>query len=245
MVRKNLKLCFPSKTDRQRLQLEKDFYKHFCDLYLEMIKSLSMNAATMKKRFKYINPELITEVEKKGKSVIYLAGHFANFEWMTSFQLNPTKHKGFGVYKRVRNPYFDKLVKDIRGKFFVELIDKNDIAGLMQKHYKTKEKANYGIIADQAPRHTKKAYWGRFMNLDSPMFVGAEVFAKKHDLALVFIHVRKIKRGYYEAELKEITTEPKSFKNFEITDQYFRLLEEEIRENPPLYFWTHKRWKHL
>jgi KDO2-lipid IV(A) lauroyltransferase len=244
VVRKNLKLCFPSKTQKELRQIEKDFYIHFCDLYLEMIKSLSMNAETMKRRFKYTNPEKIAEIEKHNKSIVYMAAHYANFEWMTSFQLCPTKRKGFGVYKRIRNPYFDKLIKGIRSKFFIELIDKNEISKLMREHHQKGELVNYGMIADQAPRHTNKAYWGKFMGLETPMFVGTEIFAKKHDLALAFIHIKKVKRGFYEAELKEITTEPKSFGNFEITDSYFQMVEKEIEENPALYFWTHKRWKH-
>ena len=245
VVRKNLNLCFPHKNKTELLKIEKKFYRHFCDLYLEMIKSLSMNAETMKNRFKFTNPEIIADIEKHQKSIVYLAGHHANFEWMTSFQLCPTQREGFGIYKRIRNPYFDQLAKDIRGKFFIELIDKNEIANLMKQHSKNNQLVNYGMIADQAPRHTKNAYWGKFMGLDSPMFVGTEIFAKKHDLALAFIHVKKVKRGYYEAEIKQITSEPKSFKNFEITDRYFQLVEEEIKETPELYFWTHKRWKHL
>lgn len=244
-VRKNLKHSFPEKSKAERLQIEKDFYRHFCDLFLEMIKSLSMTAETMKKRFKIINPEKITEMEQHGKSIIFMAGHHANYEWMTSFQLGPTTREGFGVYKRLKNPYFDKLIRDIRGKFFIELIDKNEISKLMQKNSDENTLVNYGMIADQAPRHTKKAYWGKFMEIETPMFVGSEIFAKRFDFALAFIHVRKVKRGYYEAEFKEITMDPKAYTNFEITDLYFQCIEKEIREAPALYFWTHNRWKHL
>lgn len=216
-----------------------------CDLFLEMIKSLSMDAETMRRRFKISNPEQITAMEKEGKSIIFMAGHHANYEWMTSFQLGPTKREGFGIYKRIKNQYFDKLIRQMRSKFFIELIDKNEIAKLMQKNTEEKNLVNYGMIADQAPRNTEKAYWGKFMGLDSPMFVGTEIFAKRFDFALAFIHVRKVKRGFYEAEFKEITMQPKAYANFQLTDLYFQFVENEIKEAPELYFWTHKRWKHL
>lgn len=245
VVRKNLQLCFPEKSEQERLQIEKDFYRHLSDLFLEMIKSLDMDADTMRRRFKIINPEQITKMEEHNKSIIFMAGHHANYEWMTSFQLGPTKRDGFGVYKRLKNPYFDKLIRGMRGKFFIELIDKNEISNLMQYNKKNSILANYGMIADQAPKRSQKAYRGTFMGLDTPMFVGTEIFAKRFDFALAFIHVRKVKRGYYEAEYKEITMEPKNYNNFELTDMYFQCIEKEIREHPALYFWTHKRWKHL
>lgn len=245
IVRKNIALCFPHKNANEQLYIEKKFYRHLCDLFLEMIKSLSMDAETMRRRFKISNPEQITAMEKEGKSIIFMAGHHANYEWMTSFQLGPTKREGFGIYKRIKNPYFDKLIRQMRSKFFIELIDKNEIAKLMQKNTEEKNLVNYGMIADQAPRNTEKAYWGKFMGLDSPMFVGTEIFAKRFDFALAFIHVRKVKRGFYEAEFKEITMQPKAYANFQLTDLYFQFVENEIKEAPELYFWTHKRWKHL
>lgn len=245
IVRKNISLCFPEKSKGEQLKIEKKFYRHLSDLFLEMMKSLSMNAETMRKRFKIINPEKITAMEEEGKSIIFMAGHHANYEWMTSFQLGPTKREGFGIYKKIKNPYFDKLIRGMRSKFFIELIDKNEIAKLMFKNSQEKKLVNYGMIADQAPRNTENSYWGKFMGLDSPMFVGTEIFAKKFDFALAFIHVRKVKRGYYEAEFKEITMQPKEFENFKLTDLYFKCIEDEIREAPELYFWTHKRWKHL
>ena len=245
IVRKNLLLAFPEKSQTERLRIEKDFYKHFCDLFLEIAKSLSMSAETMKKRFKIINPEKIIELEQQHKSIIFMAAHHANYEWMTSFQLGPTTRKGFGVYKKIRNPYFDKLIRSTREKFLIELIDKNEISKLMQKNKVEDALVNYGMIADQAPKRSSNAYEGKFMGLDTNMFIGAEIFAKRFDFALAFIHVRKVKRGYYEAEIKEITTEPNSYPNFEITDRYFQFVENEIKEDPALYFWTHKRWKHL
>lgn len=243
VVKKNLRLCFPSKSELERLQIEKDFYKHFCDLFLEMIKSLSMDAETMRRRFKIINPEKITEMEQHNKSILFMAGHHANYEWMTSFQLGPTKREGFGIYKRLKNPYFDQLIRDIRGKFFIELIDKNEISELMRKNQQEGKIVNYGMIADQAPKDSTKAYQGTFMGVKTPMFVGSEVFAKKFDFVVAFIHVRKVKRGFYEAEYKEITSQATNYNNFEITDLYFKNIEKEIKEAPALYFWTHDRWK--
>lgn len=104
--------------------------------------------------------------------------------------------------------------------------------------------ASYGMIADQAPKGGKTDYWREFMGINTPVFVGSEVLAKRLDLAVTYLHIEKVKRGHYEATFKTITTEPKTVENYKITDAYFNYLEDQIREKPEHYLWTHKRWKH-
>ena len=56
--------------------------------------------------------------------------------------------------------------------------------------------------------------------------------------------MKRVKRGYYKAELIRIHEEPASLPDFELTEIYFRMLEKMIQERPELYLWTHNRFKH-
>jgi KDO2-lipid IV(A) lauroyltransferase len=121
MVRYNLSIALPHLSEKERLQIEKKFYHHLCDMFLEMIKTMSISAEEMNKRFTITNIELIKEYENKGKSVILLASHYASWEWLISINSH-MKFKGIGVYKKIANPYFDRLVRKIRAKYDAELV---------------------------------------------------------------------------------------------------------------------------
>ena len=121
-VRENLALALPHLSIEERLAIEKKFYHHLCDLFLEMVKTLSISKEEMDKRFKITNIELVKEFEKKGKSVALLTSHYASWEWLMTLN-NQTSFFGIGVYKKIGNKYFDQLVRDIRSKFNAELAE--------------------------------------------------------------------------------------------------------------------------
>jgi KDO2-lipid IV(A) lauroyltransferase len=76
------------------------------------------------------------------------------------------------------------------------------------------------------------------------MYTGAEMMAKKMDMAVVFFRVKRLKRGYYQTTFETITENPRKFEDYTITDTFFKLVEQQIYEAPQYYLWTHKRWKH-
>ena len=82
------------------------------------------------------------------------------------------------------------------------------------------------------------------MGITVPIFNGGEILARKTGLATVFLKVSKVKRGHYKAEFIPIALNSKETKEHEITNTFLRLTEEQIREKPEYYLWTHKRWKH-
>ena len=61
---------------------------------------------------------------------------------------------------------------------------------------------------------------------------------------MVYLKVEKVKRGYYEGTFKVLAKNPNDYPNYELTDAYFKQVENSIYEAPEYYFWTHKRWKH-
>lgn len=244
VVNYNLKLTFPQLSDKAYKRISKAHYKHFCDIFIELIKMLSISKEEMLDRFFIINPEVIKSLEAKNKSIIFLYGHYATFEYSAAFTLYNIDFKGFGIYKRIRNEALDKLIKKIRSRFGVEMIEKNDLPKKMMQNRVQKQNAIYGMIADQSPKVNQIKHRTEFLGVETPVFVGAEVMAKRLDISVCFMKIDKPKRGYYKVELIPITTEPKHHADFEITDIYFKHLEEQIRKKPEYYFWTHKRWKH-
>ncbi|KIA91614.1 lipid A biosynthesis acyltransferase [Flavobacterium sp. KMS] len=242
-VKENLALALPHLTDKERKTIEKKFYQHMCDMFLEMIKTMTISPEEMRKRFVLTNVELIKEYEEKGKSVVLVASHYASWEWLLTLNAQ-IKFRGIGVYKKIVNPYFDKLVRKIRSKYDADLVETKKIIPLMAQNQRDGILSMYGLASDQSPKLDRAFHWDTFMGIEVPVHTGAEMLARKYNLSVLFVKVKKVKRGYYEATFIPICDTPKKADGFEITHTYLKEVEKQILEAPEYYLWTHKRWKH-
>ncbi|MBT8324682.1 MAG: lipid A biosynthesis acyltransferase [Winogradskyella sp.] len=242
-VKANLKLVFPDKSDKEIKEISNKFYHHLCDMILEALKSLTISEKELLKRFTFKNIEVIKALEDEKKNIVLMCGHYGSWEWIFIMQ-NFVNHKGYAVYKQLANKYFDKLVKRIRAKYDTHLITTKETFVVLADSVKSGELSISGFVADQSPKANKAFHWQDFLGIKVPVHTGAELIAKRFNMAVVYFGVKRLKRGYYETTFHIITKEPNTYKDYEITDQFLSLLEKQIYEAPEYYLWTHKRWKH-
>jgi KDO2-lipid IV(A) lauroyltransferase len=245
VVRGNIALALPHLSEKERRNIEKKFYSHLCDLFLEMIKTLSISKKEIEKRYTFSNMEVYYELEKKEKSIALLCAHYASYEWAVSMNYH-IHFKGYGVYKKLANPYFDKLVRQIRSKFKSNLIDSKETIPTMATNFRNKNYSLYGLVSDQSPKLSTTHHWEKFMGIEVPVHTGGEMLAKKYDMNVIFLKTKKLKRGYYEGSFEILCDENiKDIPNYEITSNFLKLVEQQIYDAPEFYLWTHKRWKHM
>lgn len=242
VVEENLQLVFPEKSAKEIQRIRKEFFKHMCDTFLEMVKTMNFSKEEVAKRYKIKNIEVIQELEKE-KSILIPCSHYANWEWNVSINLQ-VKGKGYAVYQKLANKYFDKLIKDFRSRWNTTLITTHETVKTVMRNKKEGINSIYGIVSDQSPMVVHAHYWHEFMGIKVPVYIGTETLARKLDLAVVFLKVSKVKRGYYEAEFIPITDSGKETDQYEITKTFLTLTENQIKEKPEHYLWSHKRWKH-
>ncbi len=243
VVKSNLNLVFPEKSEQEIKDITKKFYHHLCDMMVESIKSLSISEKELKKRYVFTNVEEIHKIEKQNKSIVLMCAHYGSWEWIFILQ-KYVNHKGYAVYKRLENKYFDALIKRIRAKYDTQLITTKETVFKLGAAKKRGELTINGFVADQSPKPWKAFHWNEFMGIKVPIITGAEMLAKKLDMAVVFFSVKRIKRGFYETTFKTITLHPNEYKDYEISDLFIKYVEDQIKEDPAYYLWTHKRWKH-
>lgn len=242
-VKYNINLVFPEKSDQEVKHIMDTFYHHLCDMILEAIKSMTISEAVMKKRYTFSNVELIQELGNQGKSVVLMCGHYGSWEWIFILQKH-IQHKGYAIYKKLANVYFDRLARRIRAKFDSHLVTTKEAFKVISDAHNNGELTLNGFASDQSPKADKAFHWQEFMGIKVPVHTGAEVLAKKLNMSVVFFSVKRLKRGYYETTFTKITDHPNSHKDYEITDIFLKLLEAQIHLAPEYYLWTHKRWKH-
>jgi KDO2-lipid IV(A) lauroyltransferase len=243
VVRENIRLALPHLTEKERMRIEKDSYRHLCDMFLEMIKTMTISVKDIERRFVFTNIEVYQDLEKKGKSVALMCAHYASYEWVISIN-SKSDFAGYAIYKRINNKYFDHLVKKIRSRFKAQLITTKQAVITIEANETAGIKGLYGFASDQSPQLKRKTYWSSFMGIEVPVHTGAEMLAKRFDMTVVFLKVKKVKRGFYEASFELLTDNAGSIPDYQITETFLRKVENQIAEAPEYYLWTHKRWKH-
>lgn len=101
-----------------------------------------------------------------------------------------------------------------------------------------------GYIADQTPSWTSIHRWIDFLNHDTPVFTGAEKISRKIHATAYYIEIKRPERNKYVARFVKISSDASKVPMGSITDEYFRLLEQSIKKQPPLWLWTHRRWRY-
>lgn len=243
VIKQNLINSFPEKTDAEINIICKNFYHHFCDFFVETIKMLTLSKEEMIKRCRVTSETaaIFSKFAEEKKSVILAMGHFGNWEWACNSFNAQAEQQLYVIYHPLNNKYFNTLMHKIRTRNGSKLIAMKDTYKEMIVH---KEGVNAtAFLSDQTPQ-PEHAYWTTFLNQDTPVFKGVEVIAKKMKLPIVFTSVRKIKRGYYEMLSEILIESPESVDEDEVSEMYIRKLEQDIKEQPEIWLWSHKRWKH-
>ncbi len=208
VVRKNLNNSFPEKSLEELLRIEKRYFQHLADVFVETIKFRTMSKAEISKRCKYINKEILQAPEFQNRSFICIQGHYGNWEWITHINTE-IEQRILAVYKPLHNEIEDKFMLKVREQFGAMLVPKNNILRVLARRQKDNKLSAVGLISDQLPDVNNMTYWMPFLNQDTPVFLGAEKMAKMFDMPIVFLHTRKVKRGHYEIEAIPVTVTPK------------------------------------
>ena len=243
VVFNNIKNSFPQKSDAELKAICKSFYRYFCDLFLETFKTLTVSQSSMLKHCS-MDPaanRLFSEFAAAGQSIIIVMGHKGNWEWAGNTFSLCCKHQLYVIYHPLSNPGFNKLVIKMRTRFGTKLIEMKDTFRDMVRN--RAELNATAFIADQAPS-PEKAWWMSFMNQDTPVFMGTEKIALKMKYPIVYVSVKKIKRGYYTLTADTLKQPPYTASEGEITEAHTQRLENDIIEQPETWLWTHRRWKH-
>ncbi len=243
IVRQNLELSKVSKSKKDLVRIEKEFYRHFTDVFFEMIKFYNMSPEEMKKRFYIENPKIFYDFEKKNKSVMFMTSHYGGFEWFLSITYH-VPQLPFAVYTPLSNKSLENLIKKFRLRHGSKLISRYEAGHYINKQLKENKLFIYGMAADQSAQIRTITYWNEFLGIKVPVFTGSERIAKQHDIPVIFGKVVKIKRGHYKVVVDLISEFPNEYEDYQITDIYLKKLENQIREIPEYYYWTHNRFKH-
>ena len=243
VVRTNLRNSFPEKSEQERKQIERAFYKHLADVFIETLSLASVSEHQIRQRMKYLNLDDLMRWTG-GRSWISAMAHYGSWEYTTNFDLYKTHDNALAVYRPLTNKGADRFYHRIRSRFGVIPIAMHDVGREMMRRKRENSHVTLALIADQTPGWPEIQNWTLFLGQWTPFFMGMEKLALKFHMPVVFLDVHKVRRGYYEARFDLIYDGDEAVAEGEITRRYAERLEQMIRTRPELWMWSHRRWKH-
>lgn len=241
VIVKNLTLSFPEKNSAEIDHICNEYYRYLCDLILETLKTLRMDAAESQKHCVFHRTAWLDQMKADGKSFIIVMGHYGNWEWAGPGFTLATGYPLVVIYRPLSNIYFERMMSRMRTRFGTRITPVNQTLRDMVANRSNLTATAF--IADQtAPKD--KAYWMTFLHQDTAVFTGTEKLAVKFDYPVVYMNVKRVTRGYYEVFPEMLFEHPKTTSENEISHTFMKRLEREINLDPVPWLWSHRRWKH-
>lgn len=243
VVRRNLNNSFPEKSEKERREIERKFYRHLSEVFVDVIDMTSMSPKELKRRMVVENMEQ-TDKEIGTNNWIAALAHFGEWEYFSVYAIDHPYHN-IGVYHPLSSKIMDRFMLYIRRRFGMEVAPMNSLARPVVKNLKAGEQMALGLIADQCPRFAESdKVWRKFLNQDALFFGGIGNYAKRFGMMVYTLDIEKIKPSHYKCNFIQLYDGKEDISEEQIMDRYVAQTEEIIRRHPELWLWSHKRWKH-
>jgi KDO2-lipid IV(A) lauroyltransferase len=241
IVRENLTKAFPEFDDTRLRKVMREYYAGFAQMFVELLKGATMRPEEFARRVRILNLEKPREYLSKGQSVLLVAAHQCNWEWMLLGLSLELDYPLDAAYKPLVDSWAEREMKKLRSRFGCRLVPAKDLLPDIIKRRKIVRAV--AMVADQEPTTSEHKHWTRFLNRDTAFYMGPEEIARVTHFPVFFIEIRRTGRGFYEMAFRPMATADEALEPGELTERYARLVEEQIRAAPADWPWSHKRWK--
>jgi len=238
----NLRNSFPDKSAAELELIARQAYRNACNMIAEILKGSIIGEQELRRRVRILNIDALARFTQAGRSVIMLASHHCNWEWLLLAGCLEPGIRVDAVYKPLRVAAIDHFILEMRSRFGGNPIPVKDfVAAVLRRRGAARVLA---LVADQTPPLSDEKHWTRFLNQDTAFFVGADRIARIMRAPVFFVGIRRVRRGYYEARLQLLAEPPYSGTSESIIERYARAAEAHITEHPADWLWMYRKWKY-
>jgi KDO2-lipid IV(A) lauroyltransferase len=245
VIHTNLSIAFPSISKEEKKRIAKHSYLNFLHTISGFIKREGKSKEQVIENITFKNDQALLRAIEEKKKIIFITAHFGNWELLpialtTRYQLEMSI-----VGKSLKSPRMQKILRQSREKFGIELIDKEGaVRGMMKALSK---KRTLGLLVDHHTTTNEGAIIN-FFGKEATQTMSSAMIARKFDAILfpVFISSEDFKhyRVEFYPEITPIKTEDTQEDIKRMTQQQADVIEKAIREKPDEWFWLHRRWKY-
>ncbi len=241
MIDGSLAKAFPELSAAELRAVRRRYCLGFAQMLAELVKGAALSPADIRRRVRIVNLEEPQALLAQGQSVLLVAAHQCNWEWMLLALSLELGYPLDAAYKPLVNKWAEREMGKLRTRFGSRLVPAQELLPDILKRQGVVRAV--AMVADQEPTRSERKYWTRFLNRDTAFYMGPEEIARVTRFPVFFIAMRRRARGYYEMEFLPLAAAGSALPSGTLTERYARLVEEQIRAAPPDWPWSHKRWR--
>ena len=235
----NISLAFPNSEENLKKNISKKMWQSYGKILAEYIFIKNFRNFNSEKYFSITGQKILDEVKNSNEPVIFVSGHFDNFELM-AMHIEKSGINLAAIYRPLNNYFLNPTMENIRKKFICEKQIKKGVSGTKEilKHFKSG--TSIALMIDQRVSQGIKS---TFFNKDALTTTIPAQFVKKFNCKIVPIFIERNDVENFNLEIMN----PLTFDNQEtiesITLKLNKILEKMIVRNPYQWIWSHNRWK--
>lgn len=239
IVRQNINASFPDASEETKNKIFNHFYVFVGKILREMI--FPITPSYLDKHYTYTESEEVSKWVGSDKNILITMAHLANWEVIGSGIGYHFPNMVTCFYRRIKNKFLDRILVKRRSGFLKHLLESRQVSELIR--ILRNEQTYLMQIIDQNPGSDQGLLWTSFLGRPTAFSNASETLAMRYKMPVVYAHVRIEDNGNYIVNLRPIWDGVSSVEPGEITRRYARCLEDNIREIPYAWLWTHRRWK--
>jgi Kdo2-lipid IVA lauroyltransferase/acyltransferase len=235
---RNIELCFPELTAKQRRQLVRDTFRANGVGVMEIGLSWTRNPEDFRGMLEVTGLEHLERAQQQGRGVLLVAAHFCTLEMAGT--LLSLIYPFDVTYRRHKNPLFDALMSRGRKRLYGEVIERKEVRKAF-KRLKQGHVVWYAADQDYGPRHS---IFVDFFGIPAASITATSSFAAYNNSPVVFIsHYRKRDHSGYTMHFSEQLAGYPTGNDHEDVLRINQIIEQAIRVAPEQYIWLHRRFK--
>ncbi len=239
LIHTNIKRAFPKINPKQLNYITQKMWNNYGRIFAEYMFVKNFRNNKLNSHITVNGQEILDEIKKKNKSVIFVSGHFSNFELMV-MHIEKSGIKLCGIYRPLNNFFLNVLMEKIRKKYICKNPIKKGIWRLKEIIYLQKKNYSTIVMIDQRLSQGIKS---KFFNQDALTTTIPAQLVKKFKLEVVPIFIERFDNIKFRITVHKPIEFLNQFSIKEITDELNRILEKMILKKPEQWIWSHNRWK--
>jgi KDO2-lipid IV(A) lauroyltransferase len=239
LIHSNLKKAFPDISLDHLNRITKMMWNNYGRVFAEYMFIKKFREDRSNKNIIIEGQEILEDIKKKNKSVVFISGHLSNFELM-AMHIEKSGIKLSTIYRPLNNIFLNKIMERIRKKYICKYQIKKGIGGMKKLMHLKKLNYSTALMIDQ---RVSQGIRSDFFNQKALTTTIPAQLVKKFKIPIVPIFIERINNINFKIVVKN----PITFDNEEttktITDKLNLVLEKMILYKPELWIWSHDRWK--
>ena len=239
LIHKNIKRAFPETNPEKIKKIEQSMWNNYGRVFAEYVFMKDFRSGKLSSKIEVEGQEIINKIIKSNQQVVFISGHFSNFELMAMY-LEKVGIKLSAIYRPLNNIFLNKIMENIRKEYICKYQLKKGVGGLKQLIVLKKKNFSTALMIDQ---RLSEGILSNFFNEEAFTTTMPAQLVKKFNIPVVPVFIERTKN----INFKITVSNPILFSNDDsikhVTDELNKILELMILKKPENWIWSHNRWK--